>query len=163
MTVRVGHGLDAHRLTDGRPLMLGCVNVPHERGLAGHSDGDVAAHALGDALLGAAGLGDLGRHFPSSDERWRDASGAALLAEVARLLADARWRIASAQVVIVAEAPRLSDHLAAMGAACAAALGVEARAVQVSATTTDGLGFAGRGEGIAASAVALVEEAPVPA
>ncbi len=157
MTLRIGHGLDAHRLVQGRPLWLGCIDVPHDRGLDGHSDGDVLAHALCDALLGGAGLGDMGRHFPSSDPQWTGTTGAAFLAAVARLLAASRLHLLSAQVVVVAERPRLAVHLDAMGAACAAALRADRSAVQVSATTTDGMGFTGRGEGIAASAVALLE------
>jgi 2-C-methyl-D-erythritol 2,4-cyclodiphosphate synthase len=153
---RIGHGLDAHRLVPGRPLMLGGVAIPHEMGLEGHSDGDAVTHALADAVLGAAGLGDLGRHFPSGDERWRGASSLAILAQVAAMARDAGWRVASAQVVAVAERPRLSPHTADMQAALAGALGVEPGCVAVSATSTDGLGFAGRGEGIAASAVVLL-------
>ena len=156
MSLRIGHGVDAHHLVEGRPLMLGCVAIAHPHGLAGHSDGDVAAHALCDALLTAAGLGDMGAQFPSSDERWRGVSGARLLGEVASLLAAAGARVESAHVVVIAEAPRLAPHLAAMTDACATALGTAAGTVTVSATSTDGMGFAGRGEGIAASAVALV-------
>ena len=157
MTLRIGHGIDAHRLVEGRPLMLGCVRVEHESGLAGHSDGDVAVHALCNALLGAAGLGDMGSRFPSSDERWRDAGGERFLGEVAGLLAAAGATVQSAQVVIVAQAPRLAPHLSAMAAACAGALGVAGGVVTVSVTSTDAMGFAGRGEGIACSAVALVD------
>ena len=155
--VRVGHGIDAHRLVDGRPLMLGCVAVPNDRGLAGHSDGDVVAHALCDALLGACGERDMGHHFPSTDERWRGVAGEEFLRRVAAMVAGAQLRVASAQVVVVAQQPRLAPHLDAMSAACAGALGVTAGAVRVSATSTDGLGFTGRGEGIAASAVVLLE------
>jgi 2-C-methyl-D-erythritol 2,4-cyclodiphosphate synthase len=154
--VRIGHGVDAHRLEAGRPLMLGGVAVPHDRGLEGHSDGDVVVHALANALLGGAGAGDIGQHFPSSDEHWRGASGAALLARVATIVAEAGFRIESAQVVAIAEEPRLSPHLAAMAAAMSEALGLPRDVLSVSATSTDGLGFAGRGEGMAASAVALL-------
>ncbi len=157
MTLRIGHGIDAHRLVDGRPLMLGCVDVPHDRGLAGHSDGDVVVHALCDALLGAAGLGDMGRHFSSTDSRWAGTAGADFLTAVAEVLAGEGLRVVSAQVVAIAQRPRLAAHLDAMGAACATALGAEPRAVLVTATTSDGMGFTGRAEGIAASAVALVE------
>lgn len=157
MSLRVGHGLDAHRLVAGRPLMLGCVHVPSDRGLAGHSDGDALAHALCDALLGAAGLGDMGRHFPSTGDRWRDASGVDLLGAVAALVREAGLGIVSAQVVAVAEEPRLAPHLDAMAVACAAALGIERELLQVAATSSDGLGFTGRGEGISASAVALLD------
>jgi 2-C-methyl-D-erythritol 2,4-cyclodiphosphate synthase len=155
--MRIGHGVDAHRLVEGRPLMLGCVRVPHDRGLAGHSDGDVLVHALCDAILGGAGLGDMGRHFPSSDARWRDTAGRDFLAAVAALIAAERLRVVSTHVVVVAQQPRLAAHLEAMREACAAALDAESRTVQVTATTTDGLGFTGRGEGIAASAVALLD------
>ena len=156
MSLRVGHGVDAHRLVEGRPLMLGCVRVEHSHGLQGHSDGDAAAHALCDAILAAAGLGDMGSHFPSSDASWRDAGGSRFLGEVASLLAASGARLESAHVVVIAESPRLAPHLHAMAAACAAALGVADGVVTLNATSTDGLGFAGRGEGIAASAVALV-------
>jgi 2-C-methyl-D-erythritol 2,4-cyclodiphosphate synthase len=154
--MRIGHGVDAHRLVPGRPLMLGGVAVPHDRGLEGHSDGDVVCHALGDAVLGAAGLGDLGRHFPSSDERWRGIAGADLLRRCAELAREAGFAVASAHAVAIAQAPRLSAHSAAMAAAIAAALGVDPACVAVSATSTDGMGFTGRGEGIAASAVVLL-------
>jgi 2-C-methyl-D-erythritol 2,4-cyclodiphosphate synthase len=154
--VRIGHGIDAHRLVPGRPLMLGGVQVPHDAGLEGHSDGDAVSHALCDAVLGAAGLGDLGRHFPSADERWRGAAGVDLLRHAAGLARDAGFAVSSAQVVTIAQAPRLSPHTAAMAAALAGALGVEPSRVAVSATSTDGMGFTGRGEGIAASAVVLL-------
>ncbi|WP_337309157.1 2-C-methyl-D-erythritol 2,4-cyclodiphosphate synthase [Candidatus Aeolococcus gillhamiae] len=159
MTLRIGHGVDAHRLTAGRPLLLGCVQLDHDRGLAGHSDGDVVVHALCDALLGAAGQGDMGRHFPSSEERWRDTPGAEFLAAVARILSAQGVSILSAHVVVIAEEPRLAAHLAAMSEACAAALAVDRDLLQVTATSSDGLGFTGRAEGIAASAVVLVERA----
>jgi 2-C-methyl-D-erythritol 2,4-cyclodiphosphate synthase len=157
VSLRIGHGMDAHRLVAGRPLMLGCVDIPHDRGLAGHSDGDVVVHALCDALLGAAARGDMGRHFPSGDDRWRDTPGTDFLHEVAGLLAEQGMRLVSAQVVAIAQEPRLAPHLEAMSEACAAALGVDRRVVQVAATSSDGLGFAGRGEGIAASAVVLLD------
>lgn len=157
MSLRIGHGLDLHRLVEGRPLMLGCVEVPGERGLAGHSDGDAAAHALADACLGAAGLGTMGDHFPSSDERWRGTPGREFLERVAALLAGAGARVSSAQVVVVCAAPRLAPHLGAMGEAMSAALGTPLGTVTLSATSGDGLGATGRGEGIAASAVALIE------
>jgi len=154
--VRIGHGVDAHRLVPGRPLLLGGVAVPHHSGLEGHSDGDAVCHALGDAVLGAAGLGDLGRHFPSSDERWRGIAGADLLRRCAELARAAGFSVASAHAVVIAEAPRLAPHTAAMAAVIAGALGVDPACVAVSATSTDGMGFTGRGEGIAASAVVLL-------
>ena len=155
--MRIGLGLDAHRLVEGRPLMLGGVRIPNDRGLAGHSDGDVVAHALCDALLGAAGLGDMGRHFPSSEIRWRDVPGVDFLHAVATLLRERGLRVVSAQVVAVAEEPRLAGHLESMAVACAAALGIDRALLQVTATSTDGMGFTGAGEGIAASAVALLD------
>ncbi len=126
MSLRIGHGIDAHRLVADRPLMLGCVAVAHDRGLAGHSDGDVVVHALCDALLGAAGQGDMGRHFPSADARWRDTPGADFLRAVRALLSEHDAQVVSAHVVAVAQEPRLAPHLDAMVAACAAALGIDA-------------------------------------
>jgi 2-C-methyl-D-erythritol 2,4-cyclodiphosphate synthase len=155
--LRIGHGLDVHRLVAGRPLVLGGVTIAHDRGLEGHSDGDVVTHALADAVLGAAGLGDLGRHFPSTDDRWRGASSIALLQEVAGLARAAGLSLSSAQVVAVCEAPHLAGHTQEMAQRLATALGVPVGSVSVAATTTDGLGLTGRGEGIAASAVALLD------
>ncbi|HEY7926027.1 MAG: 2-C-methyl-D-erythritol 2,4-cyclodiphosphate synthase [Candidatus Dormibacteria bacterium] len=157
MTMRIGHGVDAHRLVEGRPLMLGGVHIPHDRGLAGHSDGDAVAHALCDALLGAAGLGDMGRHFPSSQARWRDTAGADFLRAVATMLRERGLRVVSAQAIAIAQEPRLADRLEAMAVACSAALGIDRALLQVTATSTDGMGFTGTGEGIAASAVALLD------
>ncbi len=157
MSLRIGHAVDVHRLTPGRPLMLGGVEVPSERGLAGHSDGDVAVHALADACLGAAGLGTMGDRFPSGDERWRGVAGRDFLAGVAALLEETGARLLSAQVALVCSRPRLSAHLPAMGEAMSAALGTPAGTVRVTVTSGDGLGAAGRGEGITASAVALLE------
>jgi 2-C-methyl-D-erythritol 2,4-cyclodiphosphate synthase len=154
--LRIGHGLDAHRFAPGRPLRLGGVEIPHDLGLEGHSDGDALTHALADALLGAAGLGDLGRHFPSSDERWRGADSLDLLRRAAALARERGWRVESAQAVAVCERPRLAPHAERMREALAAALDVEPDRVAVGATTTDGMGFAGRGEGIAATAVVLL-------
>jgi 2-C-methyl-D-erythritol 2,4-cyclodiphosphate synthase len=155
-SLRIGHGIDAHRLTEGRPLRLGGVTVPYELGLAGHSDGDCAVHALADAVLGAAGLGDLGRHFPSDDPAHAGADSLDLLRTVRRRAAEAGWEVVSAQVVIVAERPRVAPHVEAMARALAAALEVPEGTVAVGATSTDGMGLTGRGEGIAASAVALL-------
>ena len=157
--LRVGHGIDAHRFVPGRPLMLGGVRVPYGRGLLGHSDGDAVAHAVADAILGAAGMGDMGRHFPSNDPRWKDRAGCDFLGAVAEKIRDAGWTLVSAHVVAVAEEPRLASHLDAMADAMARALGVPAGTVQVSATTTDGMGFTGRGEGVAASATVLLAPA----
>jgi 2-C-methyl-D-erythritol 2,4-cyclodiphosphate synthase len=157
MTLRIGHGLDAHRLAPGRPLLLGCVAVPSDQGLLGHSDGDVVAHALADACLGAAGLGTMGDHFPSNDERWRGVGGREFLELVAAKLAEAGARVVSAQVAVVCARPRLAPFFAAMGEAMSEALATPRGTVVVSATSGDGLGDTGRGEGILASAVALLE------
>ncbi|HEV3273649.1 MAG TPA: 2-C-methyl-D-erythritol 2,4-cyclodiphosphate synthase [Candidatus Dormibacteraeota bacterium] len=157
MTPRIGHGIDAHRFIPGRPLMLGGVLVPYSRGLLGHSDGDAVVHALVDAILGASGLGDMGKHFPSSDPRWKDTSGCEFLTVVAEKLRVAGWRIASAHVIAIAEEPRLAAHLESMSEAMSNALGLEPGTIAVGATTTDGMGFSGRSEGIAASATVLLE------
>ena len=141
----------------GRPLIIGGVTIPHDRGLAGHSDADVLLHALVDALLGAAGLGDIGQHFPSSDPRWRDASSVTFLEAARDLLAARGWRVGNVDATVVAERPRLTPHVGAMRARIAATLEVEDERVSVKAKTTDGLGFSGRGEGVACYAVALIE------
>ena len=154
--LRIGHGIDAHRYVPGRPLMLGGVRVPYDQGLLGHSDGDAVAHALADAILGAAGLGDMGRHFPSSDPQWKDSAGVDFLAAVAQKILTAGWAVQSAHVVAITEEPRLAPHLEAMSQAMSRALGVPDGTVEVGATTTDGMGFAGRGEGVAASATVLL-------
>jgi 2-C-methyl-D-erythritol 2,4-cyclodiphosphate synthase len=153
---RVGTGFDAHGLQDGLPLVLGGVRIEHPRGLAGHSDGDVLAHALTDALLGAAGLEDIGALFPSGDPALAGADSLQLLARAWELVQADGWRLANADVVLVGEEPRLAPHRAEMRGRLAAALGVDPELVAVRATTTDGLGFAGRGEGLAAQAVALL-------
>jgi 2-C-methyl-D-erythritol 2,4-cyclodiphosphate synthase len=154
--LRIGIGVDAHALVEGVPLVLGGVPIEYPRGLAGHSDGDVIAHALIDALLGAAGLGDIGLLFPSSDEQYRGASSLDLLWEAYREVRDAGFELVNADCVLVGEEPRIGDVRDEMGERLAAALGVEAGRVTVRATTTDGLGFTGRGEGLAAYAVALL-------
>jgi 2-C-methyl-D-erythritol 2,4-cyclodiphosphate synthase len=153
---RVGTGFDAHALEDGVPLVLGGVLVDHPRGLAGHSDGDVLAHALTDALLGAAGLEDIGALFPSGDPELEGADSLELLAQAWERVRAQGWNLANADVVLVGEEPRLAPHRAEMRRRLAAALGVDSELVAVRATTTDGLGFAGRGEGLAAQAVALL-------
>lgn len=157
---RVGFGYDVHPLVPGRRLVLGGVEIPHETGLAGHSDADAVAHAIIDALLGAAGEGDIGRWFPDSDERHRDADSLVLLAAVARELRRAGWRVGNVDVTVVAERPRLAPFVDTMRERLAAALAAPAGRVNVKATTTEGLGFAGRREGIAAYAVALLTAAP---
>jgi 2-C-methyl-D-erythritol 2,4-cyclodiphosphate synthase len=154
--MRVGIGVDAHALEDGVPLVLGGVAIEHPRGLAGHSDGDVLAHALTDAILGAAGLEDIGALFPSGDERFRGASSIELLREAYRQVREAGYELVNADVVLIGEEPRLAPHRAAMRANLAAALDADASQVAVRATTTDRLGFTGRGEGLAAQAVALL-------
>jgi 2-C-methyl-D-erythritol 2,4-cyclodiphosphate synthase len=157
--VRIGQGFDAHRLEPGRPLWLGGIQVPHDRGLAGHSDGDVLLHAVTSALLGALGEGDLGRHFPSSDPALEGIASGRLLAQVAERVRGAGWAVGNVDATIVAQAPRLAAYLAEMEAVIADLLGVEADAVNVKVTSTDGLGALGRGEGIAALAVALLVRA----
>jgi 2-C-methyl-D-erythritol 2,4-cyclodiphosphate synthase len=154
--LRVGVGVDAHALVADVPLVLGGVPIEHARGLAGHSDGDVIAHALIDALLGAAGLGDIGALFPAEDERHRGADSLALLSAAYRQVRDAGFELVNADCVLVGEEPRVAPHREEMRRRLAAALGVGADRVNVRATTTDGLGFAGRGEGLAAQAVALL-------
>lgn len=156
--MRIGHGYDVHPFEPGRPLILGGVPFEAERGLAGHSDGDAAVHAIIDALLGAAALGDIGTHFPSSDERWRNANSLDLLKETVIVVASAGYAIVNVDATIVAQAPRIAPRVGEMRAALAGALGVEVGAVSVKATTTDGLGAVGRGEGVAAYAVTLIEE-----
>ncbi len=151
--MRIGFGYDVHRLVEGRPLILGGVRVPSDRGLDGHSDADVLAHAVADALLGAAALGDIGAHFPDTDERWRGADSLLLLAEVARLVGEAGWRVGNVDATLVLERPKIRPHVEAMRANLAAAMGVEVGAVSVKATTNERLGFAGREEGAAAHAV----------
>jgi 2-C-methyl-D-erythritol 2,4-cyclodiphosphate synthase len=157
MGLRVGIGYDIHRLVSGRPLILGGVRFESPRGLDGHSDADVLAHAIGDALLGAAALGDLGQHFPPGDPRWKDVSSLELLRSIRGLL-ETRWtRVINVDATLVAEAPRVLPMRERMCANLAQALGLETGAVSVKATTNEGLGAVGRDEGIAAWAVALVE------
>lgn len=153
---RIGLGVDAHRFGPGRALVLGTVAVDHPEGLAGHSDGDVVAHALCDALLAACGLPDIGTHFPPGDPRWKGVSGERLLGIVMGMVGERGLRVANAHTVVVCERPRLAPHRDAMEAALSALVDAP---VTVHATTTDGMGFAGRGEGIACQAVALLEEA----
>src|ERR671936_3018320 len=152
--MRIGVGADAHRLVEGVPLVLGGVELESNRGLAGHSDGDVIAHALIDALLGAAGLGDIGSLFPSESAEWAGASSLDLLARAYAQVREAGWELANADCVLVGEEPRIAPLRGAMQARLAQALGVEPGTVTVRATTTDGLGFTGRSEGLAALAVA---------
>jgi 2-C-methyl-D-erythritol 2,4-cyclodiphosphate synthase len=150
----VGTGYDSHRLAPGRRLVIGGVEIPHERGLAGHSDADVLTHAIIDALLGAAGLGDIGAHFPDTDERWRDADSIELLGRVVTMVGEEGLTIANVDCTVLIEEPKLSSHRQAIRARLADALGLEPRRVNVKASTGEGIGFVGRGEGVAALAVA---------
>ncbi len=155
--MRIGVGYDSHRVAPGRRLVLGGVEVPHALGLAGHSDADALAHAVTDAVLGAAALGDIGAHFPPSDERWRDADSLELLRRAVALAAAAGWAVGNVDVTVICEAPRLGAHVPAMRERLAAALGVAAGAVSIKAKTNEGMGWVGRGEGLAAMAVALLQ------
>jgi 2-C-methyl-D-erythritol 2,4-cyclodiphosphate synthase len=156
--MRIGQGFDVHRLAAGRKLVIGGVEIPHDQGLLGHSDADVLLHALCDALLGAAALGDIGKHFPDTDARYKGIDSRELLRHVARLLTERGHRVVNVDATIVAEAPRMAPHIPKMVANIAADLGIEPQRVNVKATTTEQLGFTGRGEGIAAQAVCLIEE-----
>ena len=155
--MRIGQGFDAHALVEGRKLVIGGVEIAHDKGLAGHSDADVLIHAVCDALLGAAGLGDIGAHFPDSDARYKDIDSRALLREVAQLLRRHEWRVANLDATIIAQGPRMAPHIPAMRARLASDLGVEPGSINIKAKTTEKLGFVGREEGIAAEAVALLE------
>ena len=155
--MRVGQGFDVHALVAGRRLVIGGVDIPHDRGLLGHSDADVLLHAVCDAILGAAALGDIGRHFPDSDARYKGIDSRRLLRHVAQLLTDRGYRVVNVDATIIAQAPRMAPHIPAMVANIAADLGIDPGSVNVKATTTEQLGFTGRGEGIAAQAVCLVE------
>ena len=157
MTIRIGQGFDVHALVPGRRCVIGGVEIPHDKGLLGHSDADVLLHAICDALLGACALGDIGRHFPDGDARYKGIDSRELLRHVARLLREHGLRAVNVDATIVAEAPRMAPHVGAMVANIASDLGVARDSVNVKATTTEGLGFTGRGEGIAAHAVCLVE------
>lgn len=156
MTIRIGNGFDVHALVAGRKLILGGVTIPHGRGLAGHSDADVLLHAIGDAILGALALGDLGAHFPDTDSRWKDADSRALLRHVAALMRGEGWRIENLDTTVIAQAPKLAPHVPLMRVNIAADLACDVAQVSVKATTTEQLGFAGRGEGIAAMATVLL-------
>ena len=155
--MRVGQGFDVHALVAGRKLVIGGVEIAHDKGLLGHSDADVLLHAICDALLGAAALGDIGKHFPDSDPAFKGIDSRELLRQVARLLADRGRRVVNVDATIIAEAPRMAPHIPKMVANIAADLAIEPHYVNVKATTTEGLGFTGRGEGIAAQAICLIE------
>lgn len=159
MTVRIGQGVDVHAFGPGDHVMLGGVRIPHTHGLVAHSDGDAALHALCDALLGAAALGDIGRHFPDDADAWRGADSRDLLRRCRALLADGGWQPINADITLVAQAPKFAPHVDAMRANIAADLGIDLDAVSVKATTTERLGFAGRGEGLCALAVVLIDDA----
>ncbi|MCS6944264.1 MAG: 2-C-methyl-D-erythritol 2,4-cyclodiphosphate synthase [Sutterellaceae bacterium] len=156
MTLRVGCGFDVHALVPGRRLLLGGVDIPYQRGLLGHSDADVLLHAITDALLGAAGVGDIGRLFPDSDERYRDADSRALLRQAVQFVRAAGWQIENVDCTVLAQAPKIRPYVPAMQAAIASDLGIDATAVSIKGKTTEWLGFIGRGEGIAAQAVVLL-------
>ncbi|OFZ91792.1 MAG: 2-C-methyl-D-erythritol 2,4-cyclodiphosphate synthase [Betaproteobacteria bacterium RBG_16_64_18] len=158
--MRVGQGFDVHALVAGRKLVIGGVEIPFERGLEGHSDADVLLHAITDAVLGAAGLGDIGRHFPDTDPRYRNADSRALLRSAARKLHEAGWVVVNVDATIIAQAPKMAPHVPLMAKNIAADLGIATGHVNVKAKTTEGLGYTGRGEGIAAEAVALINYLP---
>jgi 2-C-methyl-D-erythritol 2,4-cyclodiphosphate synthase len=154
--MRIGHGFDAHKFGAERRLVLGGVTIPHDRGLIAHSDGDVLIHALCDALLGAMGLGDIGRHFPDSNAEFKNIDSRDLLRRVVALLQECRLQVGNADITVVAQAPRLAAHIPAMCAHLAADLNVEVARINIKATTTEGMGYTGRGEGVAAHAVVLL-------
>ena len=156
--MRIGHGYDVHRLTEGRELILGGVKIDYEKGLLGHSDADVLLHAVSDALLGAAGLGDIGRHFPDTDPKYKGADSLELLRQVAGKIAAAGYRVGNVDVTMIAQRPKLKDFIPQMEANIASALNVEPGRINVKATTEERLGFTGSGEGMACHAVCLLEE-----
>jgi 2-C-methyl-D-erythritol 2,4-cyclodiphosphate synthase len=155
--MRIGQGYDVHAFAAGRKLVLGGVEIPHHKGLAGHSDADVLLHAICDALLGAAGLGDIGRHYPDTDPQYSEIDSRMLLRDVGKKVAALKLKVVNIDATIVAEAPRMAPHMARMIGNIAADLGIAPAAVNLKATTTEGLGFIGRGEGIAAQAIALLD------
>lgn len=156
--IRMGQGYDVHRLVEGRKLILGGVEVAHEKGLLGHSDADVLVHAICDALLGAAALGDIGRRFPDTDEKYRGISSLSLLAEVGKMLSAMECEINNIDATVIADTPKLAPYIDTMRRKIADTLGIGTGAVSIKATTHEGLGFAGRCEGIAATAVAVIDE-----
>lgn len=154
--MRIGHGYDAHVFAAGTPLVLGGVTIPYDQGLKAHSDGDAVIHALCDALLGAAGLGDIGRHFPDTDQSYSNIDSRILLRRVRAMLAEQSLAIVNADITILAQAPKIAPHIEAMRAALSADMGIEPRVLNIKASTTEGMGFVGRKEGIAVHAVALL-------
>jgi len=159
--MRIGQGFDVHALVPGRALIIGGVTIAFEKGLQGHSDADVLVHAICDALLGAAALGDIGRHFPDTDPRYKGVDSRVLLREVAKLLRDGGFRIVNIDSTIIAQAPKMSPHIPAMISNLGIDLGIERACINIKAKTTEGLGFPGRGEGIAAEAIALLERGKI--
>jgi 2-C-methyl-D-erythritol 2,4-cyclodiphosphate synthase len=157
MSVRIGHGFDAHRLVEGRLFVLGGITIPHERGPLGHSDGDPLSHALADAILGACNLGELGQRFPESEKAWKGADSVGLLERCAEIAREAGYRLVNVDATVVVQSPKLAPHLEAIRIRLAAALRIDSDAVSVKAKTSDGLGYTGDGTGIAAYAVAAVE------
>lgn len=156
--MRIGHGYDVHRLVEGRDLILGGVKIPYEKGLLGHSDADVLLHAVSDALLGAAGLGDIGRHFPDTDPKYKGADSLELLRQVYRKISEKGYRVGNIDVTMIAQRPKLKDYIPQMQANIAAAVGTTPDRVNVKATTEEKLGFTGTGEGMSCHAVCLLEE-----
>ena len=156
--MRIGHGYDVHRLVEGRPLILGGVNIPYEKGLLGHSDADVLLHAVSDALLGAAGLGDIGKHFPDTDPQYKGADSLELLRVVALRVKEAGYRVSNIDVTMIAQRPKLRPHIETMEQNIASAVGIDANRINVKATTEERLGFTGAEEGMACHAVCLLEE-----
>ena len=156
--MRIGHGYDVHRLVEDRPLILGGVNIPYEKGLLGHSDADVLLHAVSDALLGAAGLGDIGKHFPDTDPQYKGADSLELLRIVSQRVFQAGYRVSNIDVTMIAQRPKLRPHIETMEQNIAAALGIDANRVNVKATTEEHLGFTGTGEGMFCHAVCLLDE-----
>jgi 2-C-methyl-D-erythritol 2,4-cyclodiphosphate synthase len=156
MNIRIGQGFDVHAFGEGDHVFLGGVRIPHDRGVVAHSDGDVAIHALCDAMLGALALGDIGQHFPPSDPQWKDADSRAFLRRCNALIGERGWRVGNADITVVCERPKVGPHASTMRELLASDLGVEPAAVSVKATTSEKLGFTGRGEGIAAQAVVLL-------
>lgn len=154
---RIGLGFDAHRFADGRKLILGGVEVQFSRGLHGHSDADVILHALADALLGAASLGDIGAHFPDSDPQWKGASSSIFIQRINAMLKNEGWRVVNADITLIAQVPKLEPYREAISNSVAGLLGIEASSISIKATTTDHMGFIGREEGIAAQAIVLIE------
>lgn len=156
--LRIGHGYDVHRLTVGRRLVIGGVTIPYEKGLLGHSDADVLLHAISDALLGAAALGDIGKHFPDTDECYKDADSLVLLSAVGQILSNAGYKPSNIDATVIAQAPKLAPHIQMMRENIAKALNIDYGAVSVKATTEEHLGFTGNGEGISAHAVCIIEK-----